>query len=179
MAARHWLYVVPAAVFATLAGLLYWGLFQDPSEVPTVMAGRTLPAFDLPPVDGATPGLASSDVKTGEISVINVFASWCVPCRAEHPQLTEIAALEGVRLYGIDYKDTPADARAFLDDLGDPYARIGADADGRVGIDLGVYGVPETYFVGRDGLIHYKHIGPIAPEHMTKRIRPLIERLKQ
>jgi cytochrome c biogenesis protein CcmG/thiol:disulfide interchange protein DsbE len=174
---RRLIYVVPALVFAGLASFLAWGLTNDPSEVPTVLEGHSLPAFDLPALDDRTQGFASTDLKPDEVSVINVFASWCVPCRAEHPLLTEIAALDGVALYGIDYKDDPEAARAFLDEFGDPFQRIGADTDGRAGIDLGVYGVPETYFVGPDGLIRYKHIGPITPSDVKKRIRPLIERL--
>jgi len=164
-------------VFVLLAALLGFGLTNDPSEVPTALTGRALPDFDLPPLDAATKGLATSDVEPGKVTVINVFASWCVPCRAEHPMLQRIAELDGVALYGIDYKDKPEDARAFLDEFGDPFARIGADRDGRVGIDLGVYGVPETFFIGPDGKIRYKHIGPIMEEHLEKRILPLIARL--
>ena len=176
---RKLITVVPAAVFVLVAVLLGWGLTGDPSEVPSVLIDKPLPAFDLPPLDAGGDGLATADVTAGGIGVLNVFASWCVPCRAEHPLLTEIAGWEGVTLYGINYKDAPADARAWLDELGDPYARIGADRDGRAGIELGVYGVPETFFVGPDGNIRYKHIGPITPAAMEKRIRPLIEHLRQ
>jgi len=176
---RRLLFIVPAAVFALLAALLGFGLTNDPSEVPTALTGLALPVFDLPPLDSATQGLATGDVEPGKVTVINVFASWCVPCRAEHPMLLRIADLDGVALYGIDYKDKPEDARAFLDELGDPFARIGADRDGRVGIDLGVYGVPETFFVGPDGKIRYKHIGPIMAEDLEKRILPLIAQLSE
>jgi cytochrome c biogenesis protein CcmG/thiol:disulfide interchange protein DsbE len=176
---RRLLYIAPAAVFAVVAIFLAWGLTSDPSEVPTVLTDKPVPPFDLPPLDGRAEGLADTDLTAGEIGVLNIFASWCVPCRAEHPQLDEIGALEGVSLYGINYKDKPEDALAWLDELGDPYRRIGADRDGRGGIDLGVYGVPETFFVGPDGTIRYKHIGPIMPEDMKKSILPLLERLRQ
>lgn len=178
MIVRRLIFIAPVLVFVVLAGLLGWGLTSDPSEVPTALRDKPLPAFDLPPLDDGTRGLAKSDLQTGEISVINVWASWCVPCRAEHPLLEQIADMDGVSLYGIAYKDKPEDARAFLDELGDPFQRIGADADGRAGIDLGVYGVPETFFVGPDGAIRYKHIGPIAPSQMDKIIRPLVENLR-
>lgn len=176
---RRLLYVAPAAVFAVVAGFLAWGLTYDPSEVPSALTDQPVPPFDLPPLDGRADGLADTDLRTGEIGVLNVFASWCVPCRAEHAQLAEIGALEGVSLYGINYKDQPEDALAWLEELGDPYRRIGADRDGRAGIDLGVYGVPETFFVGRDGAIRYKHIGPIMPDDLKKSILPLLERLRQ
>ena len=178
MPVRRIIYIVPAAAFIIMALLLGWGLTNDPSEVPTALLDKPVPAFDLAALDSATQGLATSDLAAGEVSVINVWASWCVPCRAEHPRLEEIAAVEGVALYGIAYKDTPEAARGFLDELGDPFARIGADGDGRAGIELGVYGVPETFFVGPDGMIRYKHIGPIAPQDMETRILPLLEELQ-
>ena len=178
MPVRRFIFIVPAAAFLILALLLGWGLTNDPTEVPTALRDKAVPTFDLAALDAATQSLATSDLAAGEISVINVWASWCVPCRAEHPRLEEIAAVEGVALYGIAYKDTQEAARAFLDELGDPFARIGADPDGRASIELGVYGVPETFFVGPDGMIRYKHIGPITPEHMETRILPLLERLQ-
>jgi cytochrome c biogenesis protein CcmG, thiol:disulfide interchange protein DsbE len=173
------IYIAPAAIFVVMAVLLGWGLTSDPSEVPSALTGKALPAFDLPALDGAAQSLASSDVAPAGVTVINVFASWCVPCRAEHAILTEVAGWEGVTLYGIAYKNTPEDARAWLDELGDPYERIGADLDGRIGIELGVYGVPETFFVSPDGNIRYKHIGPIMEHHVEERIRPLVEALTQ
>lgn len=179
MLMRRLIFIAPAVVFVVLAVLLGWGLTNDPSEVPTALRDKAVPTFDLPPLDEGTEGLATTDLRSGEISVINVWASWCVPCRAEHPLLEQIADFDGVSLYGIAYKDKPEDAREFLDELGDPFQRIGADADGRVGIELGVYGVPETFFIGPDGAIRYKHIGPIAPGQMDKIIRPLVEKLRQ
>ena len=179
MQLRRLLYIVPALSFILLAMLLAWGLTNDPSEVPTALLDQSVPTFELAALDSATQGLTTSDLRAGEISVINVWASWCVPCRAEHPRLEEIAQVEGVSLYGIAYKDTPEAARAFLDELGDPFQRIGADLDGRAGIELGVYGVPETFIVGPDGRIRYKHIGPISPRDMDAHILPLIEQIRQ
>lgn len=177
-AARALLFAIPVIAFAAVAALLGFGLGNDPSVVPSVLIGKPAPAFALPALDERTDGLSTADFAGGEISVVNIFASWCVPCRAEHPFVSEIAGMEGVALYGIAYKDAPADARRFLDELGDPYRRIGADPEGRAGIELGVYGVPETFFIGPDGIVRYKHIGPILPEHMERRIRPLIAGLR-
>ncbi len=175
---RRLIYVVPAAVFALLAGFFLAGLFLKPAEIPTALTDKPVPEFALPALHEGAQGLASADL-SGAVSVVNVFASWCLPCRVEHPLLMELAKAGTVNLYGINYKDKPADARKWLDELGDPFQRIGADLDGRVGIDLGVYGVPETFFIGRDGRIKYKHIGPITVEDMERRIRPLIEKLNQ
>jgi cytochrome c biogenesis protein CcmG/thiol:disulfide interchange protein DsbE len=179
MVMRRLIFIAPAAVFVVLVVLLGWGLTNDPSVIPTALLDRPVPAFDLPPLDEETKGLATADLKAGEISVINVWASWCLPCRAEHPLLEQIAEMDGVSLYGIAYKDKPEAARTFLDELGDPFQRIGADIEGRVGIELGVYGVPETYFVGPDGAIRYKHVGPIAPSQMDSIIRTTVKELQQ
>ncbi len=176
---KTWRFAVPALAFAAVAALLGFGLGNDPSEIPSVLIGKPVPEFSLAGLDDRTQGLAATDLANGDISVVNLFASWCLPCRAEHPLLTEIAELDGVSLYGIAYKDDPADTRRFLDELGDPYRRIGADRDGRAGIELGIYGVPETFFIGPNGLVRYKHIGPILPEHMERRIRPLIANLRR
>ncbi len=175
---RRLIYIVPAGVFVLLAGFFLAGLYLKPAEIPTVLVDKPVPEFDLPALDARTQGLASSDL-SGAVSVVNVFASWCLPCRVEHPLLMELSKAGTVNLYGINYKNKPDDARGWLDELGDPFQRIGADFDGRVGIDLGVYGVPETFFIGRDGRIKYKHIGPITVEDMERRIRPLIEKLNQ
>ncbi len=171
------LFGIPAGVFAILALLLGFGLGNDPGEIPSVLMGKPLPAFTLPTLDAQASGLATDNLIAGQVSVINIFASWCLPCRVEHPLLAEIAKREGVALYGIAYKDEAEDTRRFLDELGNPFQRIGADTDGRTGIELGIYGVPETFFIGPDGIVRYKHIGPILPEHMNDRIWPLIEKL--
>jgi cytochrome c biogenesis protein CcmG/thiol:disulfide interchange protein DsbE len=120
-----------------------------------------------------TPGFAT-DTLVGEVSVVNVFASWCIPCRTEHPVLTELKARTGVRLFGINQKDAPENARAFLAELGNPYDRIGADGDGRVSIDWGVYGVPETFVIDARGMIRFKHVGPISAQSLNEELIPAI-----
>lgn len=175
---RSLTYLVPVILFAVIAVFLGRGLFLDPSKVPTALADKLVPAFDLPAVDENTESLSSEDLK-GRISVLNIFASWCIPCRVEHPLLLELAAENSAAVHGINYKDRPEDARNWLNSLGDPYDRIGADRDGRAGIDLGVYGVPETFVIDEDGVIRYKHVGPITEKDMNKIIRPLIQKLSE
>jgi len=173
--------LMPLVVFAGLAVLFYGRLgVGDPSEVPSVLIGKPVPTFDLPPVDGlqrkgaTVPGLTAVDLQTG-VSVVNVFASWCAPCRAEHPLLTDIAHDSRINLYGINYKDTDDQARRFLNGLGNPYARIGADRSGRVGIDWGVYGVPETFVVSK-GHITAKLVGPLTAERIETELKPAIDK---
>ena len=174
------IYVTPALIFAMVAGYLFWGLDpeRDPRAVPTVMIDRPVPAFDLPPIAGMTgPGLASADFQTGETTLVNFFASWCLPCRVEHRYLTELAKRDGVRLLGINYKNEADLARSWLKKLGNPYARIGADVTGRVAIDWGVYGLPETFIVDGRGQIRYRHVGPIDEDALNREIRPRIKAL--
>ena len=142
------------------------------------MLDRPVPEFDLPPVMGRPRGLASDELK-GEVRLVNFFASWCVACRAEHPLLNRLTADNVVPVYGVNYKDKPEDARAWLNRLGDPYVRSGADLPGRVGIDWGVYGLPETFIVDRQGHIVYKHIGAIDAAVLEDTILPLIETLRK
>ena len=175
---RSILVFLPLTVTAALAIVLAWGLTQDPSNLPSTLIGKAVPDFDLPPVQGRLLGLSSGDLK-GEVSLVNVFASWCVACREEHPLLMKLAAQGTVPLHGLNYKDQPDDAAQWLNSLGDPYTRTGADISGRVAIDWGVYGVPETFVVGADGLIVYKHIGPVNKEVLAKIILPLVESLRQ
>jgi cytochrome c biogenesis protein CcmG/thiol:disulfide interchange protein DsbE len=137
-----------------------------------------VPEFVLPPVKGRALGLASADLRAGEVSLVNVFASWCVACKEEHPVFMQIKHAGLVPIHGINYKDRPQDVATWLDELGDPYTRTGADLDGRVSIDWGVYGVPETFVIDRDGHIAYKHIGPITPEVLERKLRPLIAELR-
>ncbi|WP_119421835.1 DsbE family thiol:disulfide interchange protein [Desertibaculum subflavum] len=172
------LLLIPAALFVLLGLVLAWGLTRDPREIPSALIGRAVPAFDLPPVQGRTLGLASTDL-VGEVSLVNVFASWCVACQAEHPLLMALTGERRVPIHGLNYKDAPADAAAWLDKLGDPYVRTGADRSGRVAIDWGVYGVPETYVVSADGHIAYKHIGPLTRRDLDETILPLVERLRR
>ena len=171
-------FLVPLLAFGCIAAALGIGLTLKPQEIPSALIGRPVPIFSLPPVRGRTLGLSSADLK-GQVSLVNVFASWCVACRAEHPLLLRLAKELPVPIYGIDYKDKPDDGAHWLDTMGDPYARTGADIDGRVSIDWGVYGVPETYVVDRDGQIAFKQIGPITPGDLETKILPLIKRLRR
>ncbi|MBI4184721.1 MAG: DsbE family thiol:disulfide interchange protein [Proteobacteria bacterium] len=176
-ARRHLLYLVPLAIFGVIAVAGGLGLGLDPSEVPSVLIGKSVPEFSLPPVRGRALGLSSADLK-GEVSLVNVFASWCTSCRAEHPVLMRVKAEGLVRLHGINYKDKPEDAAKWLDGLGDPYTRTGADLDGRVAIDWGVYGVPETFVIDRQGRITHKHIGAITLKALDDVILPLVADLR-
>ena len=178
MRRRNVLVFLPLAVAAVLGVVLAWGLTRDPSTLPSTLIGKPVPAFELPPVKGRTLGLSSTDLK-GEVSLVNVFASWCVACRAEHPLFMKLAAQGTVPLHGLNYKDQPDDAAKWLDSLGDPYTRTGADISGRVAIDWGVYGVPETFVIGADGRVAYKHIGPVSEEALTGTILPLVEELRR
>lgn len=178
MRRRNLLAFLPLALAAVLAVVLAWGLIRDPSTLPSTLIGKPVPAFELPPVKGRTLGLSSAGLK-GEVSLVNVFASWCVACRAEHPLFMKLAAQGTVPLHGLNYKDQPDDAAKWLDSLGDPYTRTGADISGRVAIDWGVYGVPETFVIGADGRVAYKHIGPVNEEVLTRTIQPLVEELRR
>ena len=178
MPRRRLLTAIPALGFIGLAGLLASRLGLDDSRLPSTLIGKHAPAFSLPPVQGRTHGLSSANL-LGEVSLVNVFASWCVPCRAEHPLLLQLTRDKTVPIHGLNHKDAPADAAKWLDANGDPYARTGADIDGRVAIDWGIYGVPETFVVGADGVIAYKEIGPLTQEALDKTILPLVARLRK
>jgi cytochrome c biogenesis protein CcmG/thiol:disulfide interchange protein DsbE len=178
------LVLLPLVVFAALAGLF---LFQltfggDPQEIPSALIDKPAPDVNLPPVEGLVadgaqvPGFAKADL-IGRISVVNVFASWCVPCRQEHPLLENLATIDGIQLLGINYKDKPENARRFLGSLGNPYDRIGADSAGRTAIDWGVYGVPETFVVDAEGMIRYKFIGPLTPASYQERFLPELQKV--
>jgi cytochrome c biogenesis protein CcmG/thiol:disulfide interchange protein DsbE len=169
---------IPLLVFLVIAVFLGIGLTMNPRDIPSPLIGKTVPEFSLPPVKGGTLGLASTDLR-GEVSIVNVFASWCVACREEHPLLMGIKETGMVPLHGLNYKDKPDDARAWLDEMGDPYTRIGADISGRVAIDWGVYGVPETFVIDREGRIAYKHIGAVTPEVLRDTIMPIISKLRK
>ena len=153
------------------------GLGRDPKLVPSPFIGKPVPDFALPPVKGRSLGLAAGDLK-GEVSLVNVFASWCVACREEHPLLIRLKARGTVPIHGLNYKDKPDDAEGWLMSMGDPYTRTGADIDGRVAIDWGVYGVPETFVVDARGRIAFKQVGPITPETLDGTILPLVARLR-
>ena len=175
---RRWASLMPLLLFSGLAAVLAVGLTLNPREIPSPLIGKPVPQFELPPVRGRALGLAASHLK-GEVSIVNVFASWCVACKEEHPVFMQLQRERLVPIHGLNYKDRPEDAQKWLDDMGDPYTRTGADLDGRVAIDWGVYGVPETFVINREGKIAYKHIGPVTPELLDKTLRPLIARLRQ
>ncbi|KRS10292.1 Thiol:disulfide interchange protein CycY precursor (plasmid) [Roseovarius sp. THAF27] len=166
--------LVPLIAFALMV-LFGWGLFRGGDDLPSALLGNPVPDFALPPVLGREEGLSTQDL-IGHVSLVNAFASWCVPCRAEHPLFMELNATGEVPLYGINYKDPPDQARAWLDELGDPYARIGADINGRAGIEWGVYGVPETYVIA-DGTIAYRHVGPITRSILEETLLPIVRDL--
>lgn len=176
------LVLLPLVIFAALAGLFLFQLTlgNDPSKIPSVLIGRSAPDQTLPPVEGLTrdgapvAGFAKEDL-IGKVSVVNIFASWCVPCRQEHPFLEALATRDDIQMIGINYKDQPENARRFLGSLGNPFDRVGADDSGRVAIEWGVYGVPETFIVGPDGMIRYKFIGPLGPESMEKAFIPELD----
>lgn len=171
-------YLAPVAAFVVVAGFFAYGLTLDPSKIPSVLIGKPAPEFTLPPVEGRTLGLSASNLK-GEVSLVNVFASWCAECRTEHPVLMRLREENTVPIHGLNYKDKPEDAREWLDSLGDPYTRTGADLNGRVAIDFGVYGVPETFVIDKAGRIAHKHIGAISADALEKEILPLVETLQR
>jgi cytochrome c biogenesis protein CcmG/thiol:disulfide interchange protein DsbE len=177
MSRRRLIYLLPVAVFGLLAAGFYRGLAIDPLVLPSALIDKPAPSFSLPPLSDAAPGFSTADL-TGHVSLVNTFASWCAPCRAEHPVLNALAQTKRVPIYGIDYKDTQSAARAWIAALGNPYTRIGAD-DGRVGIDWGVYGVPETFVVDRAGRIRYKHVGPLSDDDIENTILPLVAKLER
>ena len=169
-------YLIPLAIFAALGLLLAYGLNLDPRRIPSPLIGKPVPEFDLPTV--ADPARrVSRDSLLGRVYLLNVWASWCVACREEHPFLVELAGRKAVPIIGLDYKDKRQDALQWLSGMGDPYETSISDNDGRVGINLGVYGVPETFVVDKKGIIRYKQIGPLTPEAWDKKIAPLIKQL--
>jgi cytochrome c biogenesis protein CcmG/thiol:disulfide interchange protein DsbE len=172
------LYALPLLALTALVAWFALALApgRDPSAVPSALIDKPAPQIDLPSIYAGRPGFATADLG-GRATVVNVFASWCVPCRAEHPVLTRLAQEPGVPLIGLNWKDKPEAARAFLEELGDPFERIGSDPSGRAGIDWGVYGVPETYVVDAQGRIRYKHVGPLTEEDLRSVILPVLRRI--
>ena len=179
---RRLLVLLPLVAFLGLAALFFFRLGAgDPSRIPSALIGREAPATDLPAVAGLerngqpVPGIVPADFKNA-VTVLNVWASWCVPCRDEAPVLLKLAGDKRIRLVGINYKDQADNARRFLGRFGNPFAASGADANGRAAIEWGVYGVPETFIVGRDGRIAYKLVGPLTPENLEQVMKPEIEK---
>jgi cytochrome c biogenesis protein CcmG, thiol:disulfide interchange protein DsbE len=174
---RRILPVLPLLAFGGVAASFLWGINRDPSQLPSTMIGKPVPKFALPPVQGRTLGLSSDDL-SGEVSLVSIFASWCVACREEHPILIRLAQDRTVPIHGINYKNDPDNAAAWLNAFGDPYTRTGADRNGRVAIDWGVYGIPETFVVSADGRIAHKQIGAVTEQALSEIILPLIARLR-
>jgi cytochrome c biogenesis protein CcmG/thiol:disulfide interchange protein DsbE len=173
--------VWPLAIFALLAAIFAFALRSgDPSKLPSALIGKRAPAVELPALEGLTDagrpvaGFVTADLRKGEVSVVNFWASWCVPCVQEHPVLVALREQTGVSVYGINYKDQAAAARRFLGRYGNPYAAVGVDGNGRAAIEWGVYGMPETFIVNGRGEIAYKHVGPVTPETLETRIIPAI-----
>ncbi|MBM3489385.1 MAG: DsbE family thiol:disulfide interchange protein [Alphaproteobacteria bacterium] len=164
--------LVPLVLFAAVGGFLYQGLYLKPRELPSALLGRPAPAFDLPPLPGKQQ-FRHADLK-GEVSLVNIFASWCAACRVEHPLLMRLAEDKVLPVYGFNYKDDSEAALGWLKRFGDPYGRIAVDRTGRTGIDWGVYGVPESFLVDREGRIVCKHIGPVMERDLAEKLRPAI-----
>ncbi len=178
---RNVLVLLPLLIFIGLAALFYFGLLAgDPSKLPSALIGRPAPVTNLPPIEALAtangtpvPGLTNATF-AGKVTLVNVWASWCVPCHDEVPQLEKLSHDPRIQLVGINYKDAPDNARRFLNRYGNPFAAAGADVNGRTSIDWGVYGVPETFLVGRDGAIVYKLVGPITNENLARVLEPEI-----
>jgi len=168
---------LPLAVFALLAIVLGVGLTLNPREVPSPFIGKPAPAFSLPQLHQPARSLAPADL-IGQVWVLNVWASWCVACRVEHPLLVELSRQKQVPIYGLNYKDDPRNALEWLQKFGDPYTASALDANGRVGIDYGVYGVPETFVIDKAGVVRFKHIGPVTNEVWLRDLQPLIRQLQ-
>ncbi len=166
-------FAIPLSIFILIVGLLAYGLRLDPKNVPSPLIGKPAPAFSLAKLHAPQLYLAKKDL-LGQVWVLNVWASWCVSCRAEHEIITRLSALNLAPVIGLNYKDDPDDARRWLQQFGDPYTASIMDADGRVGIDWGVYGVPETFIIDKDGLIKYKHIGPVTHESLETEVLPVL-----
>lgn len=173
---RRWKYLAPLALFLVLLGFLAVGLNLDPREVPSPLIGKPAPAFDLPRLDDPAARITKQDL-AGKVWILNVWASWCAACHEEHPVLVDFARRGTVPIYGLNYKDERGNALQWLSRLGNPYAASLSDTDGRVGIDFGVYGVPETFVIDKHGVVRLKHIGPVTPDVLRERIEPLIREL--
>lgn len=173
-------YLIPVAAFLLLAAIFGRNLYtagvegRQASDLPSALIDKPAPDFALPPIAGKGKGFSRADLGGG-VSLVNVWASWCLPCRAEQPVLMRLAR-QGVTIWGINYKDTPEAAQRFLDELGDPFKAVGADRTGRTAIDWGVYGYPETFVVDAGGVIRYRHVGPIQPHDLKEKILPLLAR---
>ena len=171
-------YLIPLVIFIVLAVFLAIGLTRDPHELKSVLINKPAPSFRVPQLKAADKMISNEDMR-GKVWLLNVWASWCVACREEHPYLIEYAKSGVVPIYGLNYKDRREDALATLDELGDPYAVSAVDFDGRVGIDFGVYGAPETYVIDQGGTIRFKYVGPMMPDVWKDKILPVVQELNR
>lgn len=171
-------FVIPLVLFVVLAVFLAIGLGRDPHEVPSPLINKPAPQFQLAQLKDPSQTFSAAEMR-GKVWLLNVWASWCITCRDEHPLLLEYARSKAVPIYGLNLKDKREDALAWLGELGDPYVLSASDLDGRVGIDYGVYGAPETYLIDRNGVIRFKQIGPVTPDIWTQKILPLAQQLNR
>jgi cytochrome c biogenesis protein CcmG/thiol:disulfide interchange protein DsbE len=171
-------FAIPLAVFVVILAFLFVGLGLNPREVPSPLIGKPAPAFQLAQLHAPDRQFTQQDM-LGQVWLLNVWASWCISCRDEHPLLVQLAKAKTVPLVGLNYKDKPDEAKAWLKQFGDPYQLSITDRNGRVGIDYGVYGVPETFLIDKAGVIRYKHIGPITPDALQTKILPLVKELQR
>ncbi len=172
------LLIVPVLLFAVISAFFAYGLTRDPSAIPSQLINRPLPVFAMPAIEGFDEGLASTELY-GEVTLLNVFASWCVSCHIEHPLLMKLSQNNVIKIYGLNWKEKPGDGKAWLDRLGNPYVKIGDDQAGRVAIDLGVTGAPETFVIDREGRVRFRLAGPITEEYWNDVLAPMIEDLRK
>lgn len=176
---KRLVFLVPIALFAVIAFFLFKGLVAPPpQELPSMLVNKPAPDLSFPALDAQTKGFGPRDFKAGHVTIVNFFASWCVPCHEEAPILPELSKLKGVELYGAVYKDTPAKARQFLNEVGNPFARVGIDEAGSAGIEWGITGVPETFVINDRGIVLLRHQGPLTPAVIANDIMPAIARAK-
>jgi len=175
---KRLLFILPVVGFLALLGVFFAGLGRDPRALPSVFIGKPLPAFATAPLRPGDTGLASTDFQKGEPALLNVFASWCGPCRVEHPVLMRLRQ-EGVVIHGLDWKEDAPAGLKWLTERGDPYVRAGNDPTGRTGIEFGVAGVPETFIIDKQGRVRYRHVGALTPEDWDQKIGPLMEQLRK
>jgi cytochrome c biogenesis protein CcmG, thiol:disulfide interchange protein DsbE len=171
-------FILPLVIFLVLAGFLYVGLGLDPHEVPSPLIDKPAPAFNLPQLHNTAKNFTPEEMK-GKVWLLNVWSSWCVSCKEEHPVLLSLSQQNIVPVYGLDYKDKKEDAEMWLRQAGDPYILSAMDRDGRIGIDYGVYGVPETYVIDKQGIIRYKQIGPVTQQNLNEKILPMVAELER
>lgn len=174
---RRLLFIAPVVGFFVLLGVFFLGLGRDPRSLPSVFMNKPLPAFTSAPVRTGDVGLSNTDLMAGEPALLNIFASWCAPCRIEHPVLMRLRA-EGVLIHGLDWKEGPEAGARWLAENGDPYIRVGNDPTGRIGIEFGVAGVPETFVIDKRGRVRYRHVGALTPEVWDETIKPLMDKLR-